>query len=211
MVVLDVLALLFGLAGLLAGFAAVALSRRAAERSNHALEQSQDAAGRAAQAGELAGRAHTEALEAVNRSLAAGQVADRAQSQSVEALGRSAEALSRASSAASLARGVDEAARSRGLPPASSDVHWQCEQVRPGRWLIRNVGTADADAALVTDATRPPKFITAEEVIPRAVAPGDHLQFRVATVRDAVPPRVRVTWAEQGSAERHAYEVTLVV
>lgn len=203
MVFLDVLALILGLAGLVVAAISLAFGRRARAQAERAHAESLDAISRSAVATELANRAHSEASDAASRSAAAGQVADRAQAEAAEALARA--------TAAALAPAADVADRVTRQQVEAGGVRWESEQVRPGRWLIRNTGSVLAAAALVTDATRPPKFVTADEVIPRDVPPGDHLQFRVISVRDSPPPRVRVTWAERGSSERRSYENTLIV
>jgi hypothetical protein len=203
-IVLDIAALLFGIASLVVAITAVRLARSGKKHADRALSGSLDAVSRSAAAAELANRAHAEATDAVNRSVAADGAAERARSDATEA-------LSRAKAAASLAREVDEANRVAGGPAAHSEVRWEAEQVHSSRWLIRNVSNSIAAAALVSDASRPPKFITAAEVIPRDVGPGDNLQFRVASARDVDPPRLRVTWSEPGVPERRAFELTLVI
>ncbi len=99
------------------------------------------------------------------------------------------------------------------LPQASAvqdPVAWQLEQVKPASWLMRNIGSASAHSALLTDATQPPKYVRPDEVIPRDVPPGDHLQFRVLASRGGPPPRVRVIWREDGVAGPKSFDATLL-
>jgi VIT1/CCC1 family predicted Fe2+/Mn2+ transporter len=205
MIVLDVIALLLGIAGVALGIVGVATARSAKGQADRAHRESLEALGHSAAAADLSGRAHAEAADAVSRAVAAGRVAEQSQARAVEA-------LTRANESVGIARSAREGNHTDPeVPDPDTDVTWECEQVRSGRWVIRNTGFATAAGALVTDASRPPKFITAEEVIPRDVPPGDNLQFRVAGTRDALPPRVRVTWGAPGVADRRSFELTLVV
>lgn len=199
------------------------------QESARALERSAAARDDAAQALDRATTAARDAAQARNHSAAASRDAARA----IEAARQGAAvAGSAAARAAPIAGSADEAASVPGLgnaPGGASDAsdppgplrapdsiqpekaQWQLEQVKGNVWLLRNIGTVIAHAALLSDATQPPKYIRPDEVIPRDVPPSDHLQFRAAPTRGAPPPRVRVTWRENGDAEPHSYEVTLLV
>jgi hypothetical protein len=94
---------------------------------------------------------------------------------------------------------------------AGDEVDWELENVRGPIWVLRNIGSLVAHQTLVSDATQPPKYIRADEVIPRDVSPGDHLQFRAAISRGGPPPRVRITWRPSETGDARSAEFTLLV
>jgi hypothetical protein len=197
------------------------------QESARALERSSTARDDAAQALDRATAAAQDAAQARNQSAAASRDAARAIEQSrraqagaeavvAEVLGRAAipsqaDVTGEAPGAASGADADPDDRRAEGLIVNMEGARWRLERVKGGTWLLRNTGSVTAHSALLSDATQPPKYIRPDEVIPRDVPPHDHLQFRAAPTRGAPPPRVRVTWREDGDASPHAYEATLVV
>jgi hypothetical protein len=190
----------------------------AADRRAEGAEHSAEIAGHHAEAAEQT------ANQSLEKSQTATEDATAALRQADEAADRAADALEKANNiGAVIVEAPDHpddpepftasvpiaVAGVPGVPAAN--VRWSCEQVRGASWVMRNTGTAIAHNALLIEVTHPPKYIRAEEIVPRDVPPGDHLQFRVFPVRDAPPPRVRVVWREDGDEEQRNLDTTLVV
>ncbi|MEO8906506.1 MAG: hypothetical protein ABI310_00385 [Microbacteriaceae bacterium] len=216
-----------------AGAAAVAAAHAgeraevAANDAAQAIERAGDARGDAATALDQATRARHGAAQAQANAAAAHEEAeqaradaDRARTDADTATGALAN-LSRSLGAegaggrvgageAGSAGGGASAVGPRAASTSANPVAWELEQVKPAVWLLRNSGSIAAHSALLTDATQPPKFVRPDEVIPRDVPPGDHLQFRVLATRGGPPPRVRVMWREDGAAEPKTFDVTLL-
>jgi hypothetical protein len=223
---LEVVGLVVSLVAL--GFAVVAVvrARSADEKAADAQRAAGEAAMRAEQSAqdgvhalERADNARADAATALDQATQARQGAVQARA-AAEAAHEQAE---HASSAARQARADADAAtgalkkleRSGGIaepgPGVDSDpVEWSLERVKGAIWLMKNTGSQTANSALLSDATQPPKFIRADEVIPREVPVGDHLQFRVLASRGGPPPRVRVSWREEGVDDAKTHDVTLL-
>lgn len=185
---------------------ALARSNAAVEAASSAAETATAASERAATAAQTASAASRQAGEADAAARAAENLAERAQAQATQAVARAAAATEEAALAR---RRVSEVATTPSTTP-DAEVRWECERLRGADWVARNVGSAVAQAALVTDASRPPKYIRPEEVIPRDVQPGDHLPFRATSDSAVRSPRIRLTWTDETGAAQ-AHEMTLII
>ncbi|TAM67604.1 MAG: hypothetical protein EPN48_13300 [Microbacteriaceae bacterium] len=236
MSMLDVVALVVAVVAIGFGVVAVVRARSAEDKAGaaamaaaHARERAESAAEDAAQAIERAGAARGDAATALDQATRARQGVVQAQANAAAAHQDAEQARADAERArldAETATGaLDTVRRSIGSVGAVGStsagesveasapvdpVAWKLEQVKPMIWLVRNTGSSTARSALLTDATQPPKFVRPDEVIPRAVPPGDHLQFRVQTTRGGPPPRVRVMWREDGATEPKTFDVTML-
>lgn len=221
---LDVLSLVVACVAIAFGVVAAVRARTAGEVAAAAREvaaRAEDGASAAradaAAAAEQAREARADAANALDQATRA--LADAAQSRESAAHAQESAAAAVRALEAARASGVRTAdAMSPGGADALHDtaaygppVRWTLEHAKGAVWLMKNVGEASANSALLSDATQPPKYIRADEVIPRAVEPGDHLQFRVTAPRGGPPPRVRVTWREDGSDEAKSKDVTLLL
>lgn len=213
---LSVLSVIVGALGLAAGiiayFRAQAAEEAARESSQLAIAQSAEALARATDA---VARSSAASAAAAGVARQAGDLADVAQladRKADRALQASDEALTRTGTAiqeiTNVVKRVEESGQIR-LEPAI--VRWECEQVKKSVWVARNIGTLTARTALLSDATEPPKPIRPEEVIPRDVEPGDHLQFQVFPEKGVRSPRVRLTWKVDGDTATHSQELTLII
>ena len=206
---LDVLVLMVALVAIAFAVVAVIRARTADETAvaaRQAAEQSAvqaDAARHdAARALEQAGIARQDAAKALDQSTTARQDAARA----LESADAAALALERRA----VTSGAGGPLQGHAIA-AAEPVRWTLEHTKGALWLMKNIGDATAHAALLSDATQPPKYLRPDEVIPRDVPPQDHLQFRVTPGRGGPPPRVRVTWREDGSTEPKSKDVTLLL
>jgi hypothetical protein len=226
MSMLEVVSLVVSLVAL--GFAVVAVVRaRSADESAaaahraaaQAFERAEVSAQDGAQALESAGAARADAATALDQATQARQGAVQARTDADTALERAEQARADAQQARADAEtatgalqklGRSDGTVEPGLRLESERVKWSLQQVKGAVWLMKNTGNQTANAALLSDATQPPKFIRADEVIPRDVPAGDHLQFRVQAARGGPPPRVRVNWREDGDDGAKTHEVTLL-
>jgi hypothetical protein len=184
---------------------ALAHSNAAAEAASSAVATAADALQRAATAAQSASAAMKTAGDANASAHAAENLAERAQAQATQAVERAAAATEEAALAGWR---VSEVAPAASAP--DGEVRWECERLRGADWVARNVGSVIAHAALVSDASRPPKYVRPDEVIPRDVQPGDHLPFRASSDSAVRSPRIRLTWSDdEGTAQAH--ELTLVM
>ena len=209
-VFLELLAAIAGVVGLLFGAIALIRMRAVGHETSDALARVADAQAVAADAQARAADAQARASDAQGRSVDAQARATDAQSRAAEAQTRALDAVSRSAAAELANTGRDAGGNDRVIAP-QDESQWVCEWIKGNRWAMRNAGTRVVHSALLTDATRPPKFVIPDEVIPRDVAPKDHLLFRTITERDAPPPRVRVAWTEDGSGVQRAQEQTLIL
>lgn len=192
-------------AGVIAYFRAQSAERAAEQSVEKALAQSAEALGRSKSAATDAAGAARQVSDLADVAQLADRKADRAQKTSEEALTRSTAAIKEVTGV------VQRVGDNRGASAAVKDVaSWECEQVRKSIWVARNVGTAVARAALLSDATWPPKYVRPDEVIPRDVAPGDHLQFRAFPDKGVRSPRIKLAWTD-GDDTPHAQEMTLII
>lgn len=212
MTMLDVLSLVVACVAIAFGVISAVRARTAAEI--------------AAEARTLADRADEAASAARADAAAVAEQVREARADAANALDQAtrahAEAASTRESAAAALRAVEsartDAIRGRdwsdapGSPAAAvAAVRWKLEHAKGSIWVMKNDGDAAATSALLSDATAPPKYIRPDEVIPRTVDPGDHLQFRVTPQRGGPPPRVRVSWREGENNEPKSKDVTLLV
>jgi hypothetical protein len=174
---------------------AVEAARAATAQAEAALEAAAGARGDGARALDLATRARADADGALKA----------AEANSV-ALTRSLETAHGSAGAKAL---TDESSGG-ALAASDAEVGWEASNVKGSVWVMTNTGTVTATAALLTDVTQPPKYVRPDEVIPRDVAPGDHLQFRAAFGKGDPPPRVRVVWREPNSGTMSSSESTLI-
>lgn len=212
---MDIVALLIAVVALVVA-GVVFLQARSAEKS--ALLARRDAA----QAFERSGAAGMESSAAVDHARTARQDAAQALNLAARAREESAASAERALAAerhvAHLAELASAPVLSRAdgpevaVAPERRDdgVRWSAEHLKGALWVMRNTGETVAHAALLTEATQPPRYIRPAEVIPRDVPPGDHLQFRLSLGRDTPPPRVRVAWRDESGGAPRAHEATLV-
>ncbi|MEO6826978.1 MAG: hypothetical protein ABI255_04355, partial [Microbacteriaceae bacterium] len=153
-----------------------------------------------------------EAARGSSRAGEARELAGTAQRNAERALTQSADAVVRATDAGKIAGLAVQRSREGAFAiPELGEVRWECHRVKGPTWVARNVGTALAHSALLTDATRPPKYIRPDEVIPRDVGPGDHLQFRAFSDAAVRSPRIRVAWREDGDNSARTQELTLII
>lgn len=199
-------------AGVIAYFRAQSAEQEAQKAVQYALAQSAEALARASDA---VGRSQAASAAAAGVARQAGDLADVAQladRKADRALQASDEALTRSGAAmqgiTAVVKRVDESGHAR---LDAGVVRWECEQVKKSLWVARNVGTLVARTALLSDATEPPKPIRPEEVIPRDVAPGDHLQFQAFPEKGVRSPRVRLVWKVDGDPSMHSQELTLII
>lgn len=216
MTFLSALSVIVGALGLAAGviayFRAHGAEQAARESAEYALAQSAEALARA---NDAIARSHSASAAAAGVARQAGDLADVAQladRKADKALQASDEALTRSGTAiqgvTAVVKRVDESGQAR---TDAGIVRWECEQVKKSLWVARNVGTLVARTALLSDATEPPKPIRPEEVIPRDVAPGDHLQFQAFPEKGVRSPRVRLVWKVDGDTATHSQELTLII
>jgi hypothetical protein len=212
MTMLDVLSLIVARAAIAFGVISAVRARTAAEI--------------AAQARSLAGRADEAASAARADAAAAAEHARKARADAANALDQAtraqAETASIRESAAAALRAAEsaraDAINRRDVTEASNSpaaavgaVRWKLEHAKGSIWVMKNDGDAAANSALLSDVTQPPKYIRPDEVIPRTVEPGDHLQFRATPQRGGPPPRVRVSWRDGENPEPKTKDVTLLV
>jgi hypothetical protein len=212
MTMLDVLSLVVACVAVAFGVISAVRARTAAEI--------------AAEARSLADRADQAASAARADAAAAAEQAREARADAANALDQAtraqAEAASTRESAAAALRAAESAradaidgrgpSETQGSPAAAvGAVRWKLEHAKGPIWVMKNDGDASADSALLSDVTQPPKYIRPDEVIPRTVDPGDHLQFRATPQRGGPPPRVRVSWRDGENREPKSKDVTLLV
>lgn len=194
---------------MIAYFRAHAAEQAAQEAVQHALAQSAEALARASEAVARSSAAAAGVARQVGELADVAQLADRKADRALQA---SDEALTKSGTAiqgvTDVVKRVGESGQAR-LEPGI--VRWECEQVKKSLWVARNVGTLMARTALLSDATEPPKPVRPEEVIPRDVAPGDHLQFQVFPEKGVRSPRVRLAWKVDGDPATHSQELTLII
>ena len=206
MTVVEVVSIIIGCLGLLVAVIAVVRSRIAENDAQEARADAAEALARASAATERALTAARSARDASALAETAETLAERAETEAMQALTRAAAAAEEASIASHHTPSELRAA----LEPADP-VRWECEQVKGPTWVARNVGSVAAHGALLTDATRPPKYIRPDEVIPRDVQPGDQLPFRAYSDASVRAPRIRLTWSEDGDQLPRAQEITLLI
>lgn len=193
-------------AGVVAYFRAQSAERAAHQAVDRALEQSAEAVARSKSAATDVANMARQMGDIADVAQLADRKADHAQTASEEALTRSSAAFREITGAMKRAGEARE-----GATPTEAAVKWECEQIKKSSWVARNVGSGVARAALLSDATWPPKYISPAEVIPRDVDPGDHLQFRAFADKGVRSPRVKLTWTADGDGSAHAQEMTLIV
>lgn len=212
MTMLDVLSLVVACV-------AIAFGVVAAVRARAAGEIAADASARAARADEAASAARADAAAAAEqareaRSDAANALdqATRAQAEAARTRESAAAALRAAESAQADATRSRDSSNTADSPAAhTAAVRWKVEHAKGAVWVVKNDGDASALSALLSDATQPPKYIRPDEVIPRTVDPGDHLQFRATPQRGGPTPRVRVSWRDSGNSEPRSKDMTLLI
>jgi hypothetical protein len=204
--VVEVVSIIVGCLGLLVAVIAVVRARIAESDAQQARADAAEALARSSAATERALTAARSARDASALAETAESLAERAQSQATQALTRAVAAAEEASIASHHVPG-DAPAPGEAPDP----VRWECEQVKGMTWVARNVGSVPAHGALLSDASRPPKYIRPDEVIPRDVQPGDQLPFRAYSDASVRAPRVRLTWSEDGDRLPRAQEITLLM
>jgi len=214
MTMLDVLSLVVACVAIAFAVVAAVRARTAGEiaaaardAADQAVERAQAAHADAATAGEQARDARADAANALDQATRALAEAARSRAGVAAAEASAAEAARALESASESHTESDRAHDGESSVPA---VSWVLEQVKGAVWLLKNVGDGTAESALLSDATLPPKYVRPDEVIPRVVAPGDHLQFRVTVPRGGPPPRVRVTWRDD-NGQPQSKDMTLLL
>jgi hypothetical protein len=222
-VVLDIIALTAALVAIALAVIAVLRARTVEEAAARAVTRAEEAASNAASASHdatdalaRASAARQDAATALDRATSASQAAAQASNRAGAASRDAERALEelgglRASTHHAAATPAPDGEPTDVPQTADDEVDWELENVRGPIWVLRNIGSLVAHQTLVSDATQPPKYIRPDEVIPRDVSPGDHLQFRAAISRGGPPPRVRITWRLSETGEARSAEFTLLV